>query len=142
MITSKKLRYKLTRGPLLALAVALVSQTVICARTRDLTAAEGRELVMQALDPEAKKLPKLAIDLEDRKVPEFYEFVVTWDNPNGSVIVGFFAVNQRTGDVWRLVVCRRVESPGLRRLQDVIRRKVGLGRGDLIKLRSNAPCEP
>lgn len=130
-----------TRAPLLALAVALVSQTVICARARDLTAAEGRELVMQALDREAKKLPKLAIDLED-KVPGFYEFAVTWDNPNGSVIVGFFAVNQGTGDVWRLVVCRTVESPDLRRLQDAIRRKVGLGRRDLIKLRSNAPCEP
>jgi hypothetical protein len=128
----------------LGLALALVWQTGVRARTRDVTVTEGRELVMEALDSKAKKLPGLAIELEDRKERKagFYEFAVTWDNPSGSVIDGFFAVNQATGDVWKLVVCRRVESPDLRRLRDGIRKKIGVGREEFSKLRDNAPCEP
>lgn len=142
MITSDKLRFNFRPTPLLALTLLLAWQMVAFARTRDLTTAEGRELVMEALEPEARKLPRLAIELEDRKVPGFHEFAVTWDNPNGSVIVGFFAVNQATGDVWKLVVCRRIESADLRRLQDTLRKRIALGRGELVRLRDKAPCQP
>jgi hypothetical protein len=135
-------RYWIRRRPLITVALALVLQTLVSARTRDLTTTEGRELVMEALDPEARKLPGLAIELEDRKVSGFYEFAVTWDNPNGGVVVGFFAVNQATGEIWKLVVCRTIESPSLRRLQNAVRKKIGLGPGELKKLGGNAPCEP
>jgi hypothetical protein len=74
--------------------------------------------------------------------PEFYEFAVTWDNPNGAVIVGFFGVNRATGDVWKLVVCRKVEGLGLKRLQEALRKRITLGRVEFRKLADKTPCEP
>ena len=131
--------------PLLAFTVLVVAGQEGYARTRDLTESETRQLVMQALDSSARKLPKLAVDpYTDAKspVPNFYEFSVTWDNPNGAVVVGFFAVNRATGDVWKLVVCSKVESAHLRRLQAALRRRIKLREDEFRKLKDEAPCDP
>jgi hypothetical protein len=120
-------------------------QSVGWARTRDLTEAEARQLTIEALDPSARGLPGLALDqYENIKNPDFYEFAVTWDpgEREGSVMVGFFAVSRATGDVWRLVVCRQVDSPGLRRLQHAIRRRIALGKQEYHQLHGKAACEP
>jgi hypothetical protein len=129
---------------LLAIALALACEALIYAQRRDLTIAEARELVMAALQPEARELPKLSINTLDRKERRtgFDEFAVTWDNPNGSAVFGFFAVNQATGDVWKLALCRRADTPDLRKLQDTLRDRVGLDRRTFTRLRRRAPCEP
>jgi hypothetical protein len=113
--------------------------------TRDLTEREAGHLVIAALDASARKLPKLALDAyADIKVPApgFYKFAVTWDNKEGSVIVGFFAVNRKSGDVWRLVTCNKVTTPDLSRLQKAMRKRIGLRQMDFLPLTDNAPCEP
>jgi hypothetical protein len=115
------------------------------ARTRDLNVAEARELVVQALDPSARKLPGLNLDSrQGSKIPDFDQFEVLWDpGPNpGSAVVGHFAVNVATGDVWELVLCRKRDSADLRRLQQTIRKRIGLGAEELHKLTGKAPCEP
>jgi hypothetical protein len=130
---------------ILALTLLACAGTIGYARVRDLSQAEARDLVVSALDAGARKLPKLAVDsFTDAKAPspDFYEFAVTWDNVDGSVIVGFFAVNRATGDVWKSAVCSRVESPGLKRLQHAMRKKIGLTHADLRKMGKRAPCEP
>jgi hypothetical protein len=76
------------------------------ARTRDLTEEEARELVIAALDPEALKLPKLSLDIDnDPNAPDFYKFDVTFSNadPRGSPVVGFLRSTESRetyGDWW------------------------------------------
>jgi hypothetical protein len=125
------------------LALLLVgTQVPARPRRRDLTQPEARALVIEALDQSARKLPGLTFKFYSRaKASNFYELAVLWNNPNGSAIVGHFAVNRATGDVWRLVLCTRVESAALRRLQQTLRKRIGLGSEEFHKLESEAPCE-
>ncbi len=129
---------------LLWAVLLLETQVVVQARIRDLNEAEGRELAITALDPSARKLPKLRVDLyqdPNAPAPDFYKFEITWDNPEGSAIVAHFAVNRATGDVWQLVVCRRMHSADLKRLQRSMRKRIGLSRKQLRELGAKAPCE-
>ena len=129
----------------LLLALGLVPSLPMQARGRDLTAAEARDLVMAALEPEARALPKLSIDVMDRKERRagFYEFAVTWDSTSGgSVMVGFYAVDETSGDVWTLVACRKISSRDLQRLQRTLRKRTDLSQQDLKRLGRRAPCEP
>ena len=78
--------------PAVILLFIIASGHSVYARSRDLTVSEARELVMEALESSARKLPKLAIDpYTDAKAPApgFYEFAVTWDNPQGPWSLGF-----------------------------------------------------
>ena len=139
-----ELERRISLGAALALSLLMGARGTGYARVRDLSEPEARDLVIGALDPSARVLPKLAVEpFMDARSPAtgFYQFAVTWDNVKGSVVVGFFAVNRATGDVWKSAVCGRVESPGLRRLQDAIRKRIGLARGELRELGAKAPCE-
>jgi hypothetical protein len=137
---TRKLR---SAGLLTLMLLSLGSQLVAQARTRDLTQAEAHELVYQALDASARKLPKLAFDFYDKPdVPDFYMLAVTWDNPTGSVMVGHFAVNRVTGEVWRLVVCKKLESVDLKRLQKTMQKRIGVSTKELHAFERKVPCEP
>src|SRR5881396_3203158 len=101
-------------------------------RNRDLTEDEARRLVIAAQSPSARKLPKLGVDFNNEfDKPDFYKFDVTWDNPKGSVVVGFFAVHRVTGEVWKLVICKRMSSPDLRSLQQTLRRRISLNKREV-----------
>jgi hypothetical protein len=114
---------------------------VAAARARDLTQGEARDLVMAALDPSARKLPKLGFDFyADFEFPDFYKLAVTRDNPNGSVIVGHFGVNRNTGEVWELVVCERVTSVDLKDLQKSLRKRIAVSPRELRKQAGKGPC--
>ena len=113
------------------------------ARMRELTEAEGRELAIMALAPDARKLPKLSADLYGGLgAPGFYWFEVTAEVSNASPILGHFAVNRATGDVWDPVWCKKLSSPELERLQKTLRQKIRLGDGELRRLSGKVPCEP
>jgi hypothetical protein len=130
-------------GSILAVSPAVGTQHIGYGRTRDLSEREARDLVLAGLEPSARQLPKLAMDPfvdANSPTPDFYEFAVTWDNVNGSVIVGFFAVNRATAVVWKLAVCSRVDSAELKRLQDAMRKRIGLARSELRQLSHEAPC--
>ena len=71
--------------------------------------------------------------------PEFYVFGATWPNPTGSPMIGYFAVNPWTGDVWDFNACKHLESRSLKKLQDGIRKKSGIGRSMYLKLRTKSP---
>ena len=140
-MTSRQLRtLGLVMGFVLASGVGGVS-----ARTRDLTESEARTLVEAFLGPKITKLPHFGLDLLEGAAPaEFYAFEATGTHtdPTASPIIGSFAVNRGTGDVWRLVVCRRVGSPELKRSQETLRRRIGLSRDEFRRLEAKAPCEP
>jgi hypothetical protein len=71
--------------------------------------------------------------------PEFYFFAATWPNPVGSPIIGYFAVNPRTGDVWDARSCELFTSPSLDKLQENIRKRLGIKRQDYLKLKTKKP---
>lgn len=134
------LRSAATLSALLALPLALPA--VASGRARDLTADEARRLVIRALQPAQRSLPGLELSAS-YDVPGFYNFAALWDPPDQeSPVVGFFAVNRATGDVWEMVLCTKRTSAELRRLQDELRKRIGLTGDELRKMTDEAPCQP
>jgi hypothetical protein len=126
-------------------AAFIVSLTipVTTGRTRDLNVEEARRLAIQALRPTERAAPGLDAELaQSSHIAGFYRFEITWNNPNpGSAVIGSYAVNKATGDVWELVQCRRMRSPDLKRLQQELRQAIGLSSRELHELREKTPCE-
>jgi hypothetical protein len=116
---------------------------IAMARSRDLTESEARELAALALTPTARKLPALTLSLDNplpRSPPTFYWFEATAAVPNASPILGHYAVNRVTGDVWDPVWCKKLSTPDLRKSQSTMRKRIGLGAKELRRLSSVAPC--
>ena len=129
----------------LAVLLSCAALTVTTSQgRRKLTEAEARELVVMALRPEARALPKLRVDADnaypDR--PGFYWFEATAFVPDASPVLGHFAVNQASGDVWDPVSCRKVSSADLAKLQAELRNRLHLSERDLRRLSKVAPCKP
>jgi hypothetical protein len=126
-----------------ALALLLGDAMTASARTRDLNEAEGRRLLLEALEPTQRKLPGLVLKLYTRvEMPQFYRFEVYWDNPTpGSIMVGSFAVNKATGDVWELYFCKKKRSKELASMQRDLRKAIDMSPEELQKLTDKAPCE-
>ncbi len=112
---------------------------------RSLTEGEARELATMALPRFARAFPKLRLDAYEGYPgrPGFYWFEATAAVPdNASPVLGHFAVNQTTGDVWDSVSCERLTSPDLTKLQRRMRKRIHLSDRDLSRLSKLAPCEP
>lgn len=129
---------------LAGLALLPCGGCILQGRARDLTVEEARQLVIQSLAPGQRRLPGLEASSSQRSdIPDFYRFEVSWSPPDpGSAVVGFFAVNRATGDVWELVLCTKKTSAELRRLQDELRKRIGLSGEELRKMTDEAPCQP
>jgi hypothetical protein len=72
---------------------------------------------------EALKSRGSGIDLDNEAHaddPGFYFFGATWPNPTGSPVIGYFAVNSVTGDIWDQG-CRLITTPSVQWLQSAIR---------------------
>jgi hypothetical protein len=125
----------------LATVVAVCCQIFAFSRGRDLGEDEARELVLASLDKGARRLPGLRVDASDSPdASAFLTFDVTWDNPRGSPVVGSFAVGRATADVWRLVYCQELRSKDLRRLQQQVRRRMGVSDRELRELQKAERC--
>jgi hypothetical protein len=71
--------------------------------------------------------------------PDFFFFAATWANSSGSPIIGYFAVNPWTGDVWNSAGCEHLSSKRLERLQQDIRKRFHFSSEDYAKLRAKKP---
>lgn len=72
--------------------------------------------------------------------PKFYFFAIVSNNRDASPIVGYLAVNPRTGDVWNIAGhCERLTSSALRRAQDQIRKRFGLTDTEYERLQAEMP---
>jgi hypothetical protein len=81
----------------------------------------ARKLVHKALVALDQDGPKVRIvEYRYDYAPEFYSFMAWWPNPDGDPLIGYFAVNPWTGDVWDIMGCRRVSSADLEKEQDAI----------------------
>jgi hypothetical protein len=107
---------------------------------------EARNLVLKALEAETSfvRLPKFGLDYyTDPYFPGFHFFEATWDNPHqppASVVLGHYAVNRRTADVWDVGLCKTLDPPVVRTRQKALRREMSLSEHEYRKLSPVAPC--
>ncbi len=112
------------------------------AKRPHLAIEQAKRLVISALEENrATKLQKFNLELMKNSLdPTFYFFEATWSNAKGgSNIIGHYAVDPQTGDVWSGIVCDKITSPSLRRLQRSIQSRLGITPSTYRKLRRPGP---
>jgi hypothetical protein len=112
---------------------------------RTITAGQARALVLASLTPEQKQLPSLGADpYKDPNTSKYLFFTVSWaGTPNGSVVVGNYAVDTHTGDVFSATVgCEEERNKSLQALQRRIRASLHLSQAEYQRLKTKGPlCE-
>jgi len=80
---------------------------------------------------------------------EFYFFMANMSSsrigPEGLYVANlqYYAVDRRTGDVWSAVICKRILTPALSKLQNALGKRIGLTNASYEGLRRPGPlCEP
>lgn len=75
-----------------------------------------------------------------KQYPEFQFFQALPDPPNSPI---HYAIDLRDADVWYAPLCGKLASPSLKKLQSVIRNRIGLTPGEYRKLLRPGPfCDP
>jgi hypothetical protein len=121
----------------LLIASALVATAVAQPPGRKIDIEEARKLVHEVVKGHN---PDASITSSPRAFdPDFYFFAATWPNPAGSPMIGYFAVNPWTGDVWNAAGCEHLTSKSIERLQQDIRKRSHFKREDYVKLREKKP---
>jgi|SRR5579862_424179 len=112
---------------------------------REITLEEAHDLVTALMkDRGNTTAPGFSLEqYSDPHFPEFLGFQAVFDNPNpGSFNLGFYAVDRKTGDVWNGIICERMKSASLKKLQRTIRLRIGLTESEYRKARRPGPmCE-
>src|SRR5882672_9229027 len=101
---------------------AVTAATADHAPERRISTVQAKALVMAALTSEQRRLPKLGED-QDPASSWFWFFTVTWAGPpEASVVVGNYAVDPYTGDVFSSTAsCYEYTNKRLRTLQAQVR---------------------
>jgi hypothetical protein len=109
---------------------------------RAITSSEAQNLVLASLTHEQKCLPGLGLDpYSDPNSSRFLFFTVVWaSGPKDSVVVGNFAVDPKTGDVWSATSsCLEERNRKLRALQRHLRAELGLTNVEYRRLKTSGP---
>jgi len=123
----------------------------VSTEAREVTYEEAHDLLTTFL-----KVRPLAVEKSgDLGYKEFYFFMADMGSSPCSpcarqgqkgVYVGnfqYYAVDRRTGDVWRAVFCERIARRALSRLQAALRKRIGLTNAEYERLKRPGPlCEP
>ena len=106
---------------LLRVALVLGGSLVSLAGGHTISRSAARKLVREALIARRQYDPLVRIDpFRYDYAPEFTSFMAWWPNPDGDPLIGYFAVNPWTGDVWDVIGCERITSPTLQKAQESI----------------------
>jgi hypothetical protein len=108
-------------------------------KARNVTLEEAHELVTTFIRDRGSS--GFSLDqYENKYYPGFQFFQVLGDDPEGNI---HYAVDLKTGEVWRGVICGNMTSPSLKKLQKAIRNRIGLTEHEYRKAPKNGPmCEP
>jgi len=101
--------------------------------------------VAAALPAETRSLRGFELDLlPDERFPNFYIFLAAWAGPpNGSLVIGHYAVDKSTGDVWNATSeCEELSTPALQSLQRKIRRRIGVSNSEYRQIKRKGPLCP
>jgi len=136
-------------GVLLTLGTSLTSSAQPPeSASKLLTQEDCRQLVLEALKIQGIKTQDPTLELiddpYDPDFPDFYNVEAHDVDVHGHYAsLGAFAVDRRTGDLWYAVVCWELKSPQLKRLQEAIRKRIGITEKEYRKLRRRGPmCLP
>lgn len=123
---------------------AAAASTVESAQQR-ITNEQARTLVMASLSDEQRRLPKVEAEQFDAPyASKFLFFTVSWEGtPKGTVVVGNYAVDPFTGDVFSAVIeCKMEKNKRLLTLQKQIRASLHLSQSEYKRLKTKGPlCE-
>jgi hypothetical protein len=107
---------------------------------RVVSVREAEKLILEALPLQTRQLPSFSLErgTDDRG---YYFFFAVWAGvPNGSTMIGGYAVDSATGDVFDAVSdCNELSTPALRKLQAQIRRRIGLSDAKYNKIKQKGP---
>jgi len=142
---SSKRYYWRVKTIVAVLALTVAAGVPLRSQSRDLTPEEARTLATLTLVPKARQLPTLSFASTKgfgARAEWFYWLEATGEMCGGcSPVLGHFAVNRKTGDVWDAVSCKRYRSRELEYLQQVLQRKIQLAASERRRL-NVAPCKP
>jgi hypothetical protein len=96
------------------------------------------------LPARTKQLPKFGLEGGlDSRDPRFYTFTAYWAGaPNGSMVIGIYAVDASTADVWNApAACDELNTPALRKLQKQVCLRIGLSSTEYSKKKRRCPLE-
>ncbi len=114
-------------------------------RPKTISVDEAEKLVLATIPSKTRHLPKFGLDqYQDPNSKDYYFFVALWQGaPNGSAVIGHYAVDPSTGDVWGATAeCDKKGTPALRKLQAKIRAQLGLSNIEYQKIKKKGPlCE-
>jgi len=115
--------------------------------SRKITLKQAEALVMASLSPQQRSLPKVEAEHFDnpgKTSARFLFFTVVWEGlPNGSVVVGNYAVDPYTGDVFSTTQeCYEEKNKRLEALQAQLRAQLHLSPSVYQRLKTKGPlCE-
>jgi hypothetical protein len=130
--------------------IALLFLVSLCAATSSaaerspqrITNEQARALVMASLSEQQGRLPKVEAEQFDAPYPsKFLFFTVSWEGtPKGSVVVGNYAVDPFTGDVFSAVIeCKEENNKRLLALQKQVRATLHLSQSEYQRLKTHGP---
>lgn len=129
---------------LLFVSLCIVNISAVGQAKRKVTSDQGRMLVLASLSAQQRRLPSLEADQYEDPKSQFLFYTVTWaGTPNGSVVVGNYAVDPRTGDVFSATAaCDEEKNKNLQSLQKRIRSTLHLSDAEYQRLKTKGPlCE-
>ncbi len=137
----------MVRLSLAGLLVGLVAAT-LSASARELTPAEARQLVLEALRDQGTPAESPNLFLSQQResprwagFPGFYTFEAELRTHTRIEALGYYSVDRKTAEVWEsMVSCHRVEARPVKVLQKSLRKKIGLSRAELRRLSSTPFC--
>ena len=129
---------------LLFASLCVIDASAVGQAKRTVTPDQGRMLVLASLTPKQRRLPSLEADPYKDPKSKFLFYTVTWaGTPNGSVVVGNYAVDPDTRDVFSATAaCDEEKNKNLQALQRRIRSALHLTDAEYQKMKTKGPlCE-
>lgn len=134
----------MSRAAVIAIVIASNLAAAV-GQARTITVAEAKILVAAAVPEKTKHLPKFGVEYFGEPEPsQFYFLTAYWAGaPNGSIVIGNYAVDRSTADVWDAAMeCHEIQNPKLQSLQKSMRVRIGLSDPEYEKRKRKGPlCE-
>jgi hypothetical protein len=126
----------------LALLLFTLRTAAWSAEPSKITISQAKELVLASLTAQQRQLPKLMVGpYNESDASRFWFYTVTWAGlPKGSVVVGNYAVDPITGDVFSATAsCAELHTKKLQPLQEKTRAALHLSKEEYQRLKTKGP---
>ena len=133
------------RTALVFLLLLVPGNVLLSDEPRKISVFQAKELIAASLTVQQRRLPKLQVEqFYEPGSSRFWFFTAMWEGlPKGSVVVGNYAVDPCSADVFSAVAsCDEILNPTLQSLQRRIRTGLHLSKAEYQRLKTRGPlCE-